>query len=57
MSSLSFPQRKELNVMRPLAFEYDLSQHVDEAEPAMLFGGSTVEELTRLARALPRQSA
>ena len=31
--------------MRPLAFEYDLSQHVDEAEPAMLFGGSTVEEL------------
>ena len=31
--------------MRPLAFEYDLSQHVDEAEPAMLFSGSTAEEL------------
>ncbi len=31
--------------MRPLAFEYDLSQHIDEAEPAMLFGGATPEEL------------
>lgn len=31
--------------MRPLAFEYDLSQHIDEAQPAMLFGGSTPEEL------------
>ncbi len=31
--------------MRPLAFEYDLSQHIDEAEPTMLFTGSTPEEL------------
>ena len=31
--------------MRPLAFEYDLSQHIDEAAPAMLFNGNTTEEL------------
>ena len=38
--------------MRPLAFEYDLSQHVDEADPAMLFNGLDPRGTPRLAGAL-----
>jgi hypothetical protein len=31
--------------MRPVAFEHDLSQRIDRAQPALLFDGSTPDEL------------